>query len=358
VRKVDFHLARAFLVPFLVITGVALGLYVVADALGSLENFFKASESLGDLLRRMAMAYLCRLPVFLTPLIPVTLLISGAFAVAYLARNNEITALKASGIGIHRVLAPMFVCATILSLVGFANQELLVPVMERRFLPQLKEWTEGGEKRRHTLRGFIEAENTDYILEYDVVGRTISRVTVIRRQGGRRTTLIAPEGMWRGNGWRLGGKEGVTIKPSGQDARTVPTYLWQTSLTPDDLATEVVPLASRPLRVIAAYARDPNRPLRERRRLRVMLYNRLSYPLAGVALMLAGIPFMLSHEAVRRSRLFGVALCIIIVGLYHAVRIVANDLGTIGELPPALAGVLPVFLFGAVGIYLTDRIRT
>ena len=357
-RKIDLHLARTFLAPCAVITAGALGLYVVADMLGQLDPFFRSSETVPELLRRMALAYLSRLPVYLTPLAPITVLISAAFAVSHLARNNEITALKACGIGIHRILAPVYVSASCLMLLAFANQELLVPLVEQRFLPRVKEWTESGGKRWHPLRGFVDEENTTYILDYDPVSRAIARVRLVRREGDAATVIEAAGGVRTAEGWRLEGPEGVRIAPTAAGARTEPQYLWRTALRPADLDLEVVPPASRPLRVIVGYLRGGLKTPAERRRLAVLLSNRLSYPLVGIALLLVGLPPLLGQEAARKSRLFGMGLCILIGAAYHLARFFANDLGEAGRLPPALAGLLPVLLFGAIGVYLTDRMRT
>ena len=51
-------------------------------------------------------------------------------------------------------------------------------------------------------------------------------------------------------------------------------------------------------------------------------------------------------------------MCILIGAVYHLVNFVATALGEGGALPSAVAGLLPVLLFGALGVYLTDRIRT
>ena len=351
-HKIDFHIARTFLVPFVIITAAALGLYIVADAMGDLDDFLAASDSFSQLISRMSEAYIARVPVFLTPLVPMTLLISGAFAIAYMARNNEITALKASGISVHRILMPVFVSATLVSLLAFANQEFVVPVVELHYLPQMRLWK--GEKEQWIwLTRNMTKENTVCYVRYNVVKRAMLNPKLTIKHGREVAVIDGASGRWdsRENAWVL---NDVTIDVAGMKVTKADSYVWKTSLTPRDLDADMLPASSQPLRAIMQGIGSEAHSVKYR----VMVYSRLAYPLVGVALLLTGVPFMLQHESVRRSRLFGAGVCILIGAVYYLVNFVATALGEGGALPSAVAGLLPVLLFGALGVYLTDRIRT
>jgi lipopolysaccharide export LptBFGC system permease protein LptF len=160
-------------------------------------------------------------------------------------------------------------------------------------------------------------------------------------------------GVWDAGerGWIFKGIEAGFV---GAKQSSVEAYTWKTALTPNDLYAEVLPEDSQPLRaIIQGIGIDKHSS-----KYKVTLYSRLSYPLVGIALLLTGIPFMLRHESVRRSRLFGTGVCLLIGAAYYLVSFLSSMLGERGDLPGAVAGLLPVLLFAALGIYLTDRIRT
>lgn len=351
-RKIDLHIARAFLVPFVVITASVLGLYMVADALGDLDDFLATSDSVSQLISRMAQSYIARAPVFLTPLVPMTILISGAFAIAYMARNHEITALKASGISIHRILMPLFVAATLVSLLAFANQEFVVPVVELRYLPQMRLWRGEQEQWANVMRNIVK-EDTVCTAQYDALKQAMRSPKLLIGHGKNVKEVKAASAAWdqREQVWKF---EDVEAGPAGTRLARVEAYTWKTSLTPRDLETEILPPSSQPLRAIMRGVGADKHSAKYQ----VMIYSRLSYPLIGVALLLTGVPFMLQHESVRRSRLFGTGICILIGAVYYFVSFVSTALAEQGALPSPVAGLLPVLLFGALGIYLTDRIHT
>ena len=348
----------------MVITGAALGLYMAADAVRGLDEFLREGDTIVRTMSRIGLTYLVRAPVFLTPLIPMTILVAGAFSIAYLARNNEVTAMKASGISLFRILVPLFISATLVSIVGFMNQELLVPHVELKYQPILKEMS-GEEDTYEEVGRFVLEENVMYMASYNVVTETLLEPNLIfydLNNGEDFLRIRAKSGRYDGNGWTLYDNLEIGGKKAEEDE-----FFWETSLTPDQLAMEVLPRRSRPLTVIYDRIRSDREriedPDQERRGYvdpgyEVLLYSRISYPFVGVALLLAGIPFMLSSEDMRRSRLFGVGLCILVGGIYYTLSFLCTAMGEAGSLRPELAGFLPVILLSAVGIYLTDKIRT
>ena len=70
-----------------------------------------------------------------------TVLVGAAYAVAQLSRQNELTALKASGMSIHRILMPIIVTAVAFSFLAAVNREFVVPHLEEKLLPLERVWT-------------------------------------------------------------------------------------------------------------------------------------------------------------------------------------------------------------------------
>ncbi len=73
--------------------------------------------------------------------------------------------------------------------------------------------------------------------------------------------------------------------------------------------------------------------------------------------MALGVPFVIGHERVRRSKMLGIGVCIGICMVFYTVQFVANDLGLTGRLPPAVAAWLPHIIFAGLGLYLLESVH-
>lgn len=71
--------------------------------------------------------YLNFIPNIITLTLPVDILLASLFSLGSLARFNELTAIKASGVSLYRVIFPLIVLAMIVSLANFWISEHVVP---------------------------------------------------------------------------------------------------------------------------------------------------------------------------------------------------------------------------------------
>ena len=100
-------------------------------------------------------------------------------------------------------------------------------------------------------------------------------------------------------------------------------------------------------------ALDPDNP-----RYLLSYHSRLAYPFKGIVLVALGLPFVIGNERIRRSRMLGVGLCLVVCAIFYTVEFVANDLGMSRNLPPAAAAWLPTIIFAALGLYLLESVDT
>lgn len=348
-RKMDRHILGIFVVPFLLLTAVALGLSLMLEIIRDLDAYVNAATSTWAGLRRLFWVYSLRAPSFLIPLVPMTILVAGAFALARLERDNELTALKASGVSIHRVLAPIFLAAAVLALGAAAIQEFVVPPVEQRLLSLTHEWKGRGE-RWGRVGGFYAPEQTQYMLDYNPVSESLRNVLLIFL-GEEKQWVSAQRGDRTAWGWRL---SRVRLQRKGEEVATRAEWEWRTRLRPRDLEIEMLEPSVRSLPMLA----DLMRRHQGNARYRILFYARLIYPLHGIILLLVAVPVILSHAAVRKSRLFGAGIAILLGGVYYVVTFLCHHLGGQGNLPPLLAAWLPVAMFASLGLYLFDNVPT
>ena len=89
---------------------------------------------------------------------------------------------------------------------------------------------------------------------------------------------------------------------------------------------------------------------------RTLVQYNLTFPLAGLVLLLVGIPFVVGDERGKGGERIarGFLLCV----AYFGVDFVARTLGLQGAVGPVFSGWLPLVLFGSLGAVLTAYMRS
>ena len=174
--KLDRYLARSFIEPFLVAAMVITGLYIVADAFDNLPKYLRQASGILEALSRIGQIYALRIPFFLAPVVPVATLIGAAFGISQLTAQNEINAMRASGLSYWRILSPIYAMAALAALLAIGNRELVVPRVEQIAAPNIQAWT-GTEKQSHEdelVVDEIEKEQTKFTLYYDAARQRVT----------------------------------------------------------------------------------------------------------------------------------------------------------------------------------------
>ena len=124
---IDRYLIRAQLQAFCIVFISLAGLTFVIDAFTNLEEFMLHAEKNGGLLRVLGMYYGYRLISFFDATSPIISLASGMFALSWLERHNELTALLAAGITRWRIAKPAILFTIFVSLLAIGNREFVLP---------------------------------------------------------------------------------------------------------------------------------------------------------------------------------------------------------------------------------------
>ena len=105
--------------------------------------------------------YLYQTPYNLLLTMPMAMLVATILALGELGRHGELTAMKASGISLYRVVAPILAFALLLSLGVLALGETLVPRLNERVNEVYEEEIRGEPPGRENFRGSFVYQNDD-----------------------------------------------------------------------------------------------------------------------------------------------------------------------------------------------------
>jgi lipopolysaccharide export system permease protein len=124
---IDRYITRAQLNSFLIVFISLAGLTFVVDAFNNIEEFIAHGEHAGGLWRVLLKYYGYRLISFFDATSGVIALASAMFALSWLERHNELTALLAAGVTRWRIARPAIVFAGFVAIVAATNREVVLP---------------------------------------------------------------------------------------------------------------------------------------------------------------------------------------------------------------------------------------
>ena len=364
----DDYVLREFLTSFVLVE-------VSFVLLSLIFSFF---ELLGDIIRNHAaiatvLEYLLNLtPSMVYTITPLSVLIAVLVTLGLFQRSNELTAMKATGISLYRVIVPIFLIAAALAVALFSFDQLYLPTANRRqealrsiikgrpprtFLRPDRQWI-FGEKKEGAPESIFDYEF------FDPNKNQFANLTVFEFEPGSfhlARRIFATSVHWEPqlhawvfeNGWVRSFSGGTVSDYSTFDARTFP----QIEETPQYFKKENTPASEMSFGQLARYIHDLGQSGFDTMPLRVQLDKKLAYPLVTLVMAILAVPFALT-AAGKRGSLTGVAVAIGIAIAYWVIAGLFEAMGNVNTLPAMLAAWSPDLLFGLAGGYLLLRTPT
>ncbi len=123
----DRYIVRNFLVSALMWFIVLMSLRVVVDLFVNIDEFAKTDEPFADKIGMIASYYGYQSMVYFVELGGIIIVAAAAFSLAMMNHTNELTAMLASGVSLHRVAWPIILCAMLMGGLVVVDQEIVIP---------------------------------------------------------------------------------------------------------------------------------------------------------------------------------------------------------------------------------------
>ncbi len=355
----DRYLLRQFFVFVALTLAVATAVFVVVDLLQTLDRYLRVKPPLMYIVEH----FLFAVPLALHRGLPIVMLVATIFLFLTLTRWHELTALKAAGVSLYRISAPVLLTGLAVSAGSGLFQEFLLPIISERG-EEVDRVKIRGQLPRHLqsrTRLWLRSSDTRFyrVELLNPATSDLYGVTIFELDGGFRLTsrLDARQARWTPSGWEF--LEGAVreITPDGR-VSTVP--FGRTALdfeeTIRDFTDIQKPPAAMSYRELREYVGKLEAAGFQARKYLVDMYAKLSAPLENLIMILVAIPFAL--HAPRGGRLYGTGLAIAIMAGYLVVDRSARALGQADLLPPLLAAWSANVIFLGLGTALFLRSRT
>ncbi len=360
-RLMDIYVVRRFAFYFLLLTASFIFLF----------EAFTFFELLDDIARhRIPFITVVDYFRYLTPylfynLAPLAALVAVLVTLGVMSKNNEIVAIKASGVSLYRLSVPLLLAGVILAGTMVLLDDVYLPYANQR-QDALRNQIKGRPPQTYTRPQRWIFGEASKIYNYDVFeptqkvfgGLTILELDPATFQVRRR--VFASRAAWSETqkAWIL---EGGWIRDFSGGAIT--NYeqfrvrdLREMTEPPSYFSREFLQAFQMSWRDLRVYIDGLQQAGYDVSALTVQWHRKLAFPLIAPVSMLLAIPF--AFFVGTRGAVGGIAIGVSIGIIYWSLAAFLQAMGGIGQLPPFLAGWSPDIIFFFLGLYFFLKMPT
>ena len=312
--------------------------------------------------------FLLMMPYIITYALPIAVLIAVLVALGRLSSDNEIIAIRASGISLLKLVLPLLTCGAIISLAlvifndraasyaHYAYRKTLMEIGIKNPTAALEEGVFINSFQKYVL----------FIYRVDQKHNKLGNIRIYEPQGNNKPTrtIVAKSGEFisvpERNALKLKLIDGTSDEPDPDNPThfyklNFKTYFINMSLTdaqnkgdidkkPRDMS---IPELKKEVIKLKRQNIDPSPILTE-------MHEKVALGFSAFIFVLIGSPLGIITRRREKSINIGIALLIIMV--YYPFLIGCKALGIQGVVPPGLAMWIPNIIFGIIGSFLTFRL--
>ena len=361
------RLDRYLINQFWVILGIAimgfLSIFLVVDLIENLDRFMDNKVPAGVVLKY----YIYTIPYFISIGLPMAVLISTVFSLGYMVKQNEWTAMKASGISLYRVATPLVACGFLLSGVSFLLDNNLVAYGNEKRFEIDRDYVK--RKSRHKLKNtlkdiFLQKNSSSHIslskyqiqkqIGYDLTMVDLNQLTIRERIDAKKLSWNSDLLKWSVSDFsiRQFDKRGLetNVKIGKNDSLMnlgfIPADIQQQARKPDELdyyklTERIMQLKENGVDTI---------------KWEVTRYIKISFAFTNLIVILCGIPLVVLKE--KNSLSFGAGASVFVIFGYYAFIKFGQSLGFKGVIEPLASAWIGNVIFTAVAIILFLKSKT
>jgi LPS export ABC transporter permease LptF/LPS export ABC transporter permease LptG len=359
---IDVYLLQRFFYYFMVLLA---GFVLIFDA-------FTLFDLLGDISKNhipvsMVFSYFRYLvPLMVYQLAPLATLVATLVTLAVMAKNNEVIAFKANGISLYRLVLPLTLAGCVVAGAMFLLDDTFLPYANQRqdalrnqikgrppqtYFQPAHQWIFGEDTKIYNYE-FFDPDQQLFgglsVFELDPVTFQIRR-----RVFATRATWEKTENTWvLAGGWIRDFDGGKITHFTPFKVESLP----EISEPPSYFRREVRQSYQMNWRQLGEYIISLRHAGFDTSRLSVQWQKKFAFPLIAGIIVFLGAPF--AFLVGTRGAVGGLALAVGVAIVYWAAAALFEAMGSVGQLPPLLAGWAPDAIFGFLAVYFFLKMPT
>lgn len=325
----------------------------------------KQQVNLGLLVRY----YLSYLPVMFVQVSPFACLISTVYTFGKLNHNNEIIAMRSSGMSIFDICREALIFGMLVSMLVFWVNGRFVPralAENQRIKAQMEEGAGRNKfKKSETITNLSMyglKNRLFFINKFTLATQTMDGITILEHDEHQNLTkkIVAAKGVYQDGLWKFYQCITYTFDKNGQVVEE-PVYFEEEIMTISETPKDFASLRQKPELMDIKEMQDyiwrisKSGATSVTRNLKVDLYQRFTMPFTSIIIMLLGIPFSLMMRK-RATGMASVGVSIIVGFLYYVLDAVCVAVGKSGLIPPFIAVSMSHVIVLTGSIYLIRKL--
>jgi len=365
---IDRDILKRFL---LILSGCIVSfftLFLVYEFVGILDEMVERQQPIS-----LALTYLAyRMPWILSQVIPISCLMAALLTYGLMSRFNEVTAVKAGGTSIYRLAVPVILATVVTSVLAYVNYDYVVPYSNQEYF-RINDIIHGRSPRSYNIgdRRWVFGEGGRLFNFRNYVAPALPSLPALPSSGifegfsvylldpatfEMRGRLYARSAVRDATGWVLHDGWYREFKTVGETFERFAEKRYEFPENEGFFVKEWKKPEQMNFNELRRLVHDLEQRGYEAQELKVDLYNKTSFPMVPLTLVILGLPFCFRMG--RHGSLYGVAIAIGLAGVYFLVFSATSALGGTGLMPAFLAAWAPNILFLGAGTYLLLKTPT
>ncbi len=350
-RILDKYIASQVLRTFGIIITAVIGIYLIVDFFDEIDDFMEVDITFGQALY----VFLSKIPIL--QFLPVCVLLAVLIVFGLMRKNNELVALRSSGVSVYYLMRAVLVIGFSMSLFMFFVAEFIVPVVRSRG-NQIWEEVSGKDRGISAVEKDIWVRGNHSILHisyFDPSKLSIHGISLnyfdddfknVRRIDAEKA--VFKEGQWV----FLNVMEQIWEKESGaHETKYHPEKSMALEFIPDDFKRVARRSEEMGFAELREYIQKVELEGYDATLYRVDLFDKATFPLICIIMCIIGSGIALRGNT-KGSIAVSIVLGICTAFLFRVTHGFCVSLGYGGLLHPLLAVTIPQLLFICVGMVI------
>lgn len=346
------YLTREIFKYICIVMGAVIGIYVAVDFFEKIDDFMEAGLGFS----KVVTFFIFEIPFIISQIIPVCILLAVLIVFGLMSGNNEIVALKSSGVSIYYMLKPVLLIGFMIAVLVFLFSDVIIPITREKanhiWLREVRHESFISKDENIWLK---DNRLIAHIKSYNDKDKSVSGLTINYFDENFRLQrrIDANKGVFRQKKWFLYDLTEQVLDKKKGDYRVIlhKEKVEQFNLLPEDMGRVAKKSEEMSFAELREYVKKVEAEGYDATGYRVDLYAKIAFPFVCIVMCLAGAGVALRGK-IKDGLPVGITYGIGIAFLYWIFYSFCVSLGYGEVLPPVIAVWTANFVFICFGVFL------
>ena len=343
---IDKYLIWSFFKKILSVLFVFIIIFLVVDLIEDVDRMLDYNLTFNQ----FSLIYFYSIPHYMNIAFPMAILIATVMTFTLMQKNNEITALKASGVSIYRLTIPFFIIGIVLTIAMFYFENIIVTKSNTLKSDLEKKYYNKNHKNNINKNIILQIDKNRTIIidKFNFRNKTANNVSIQEFEDNILKSRIDTENLiWNNDNWVAKNAMYRSFNNQRPYSSLSDTTLYL-DIKPIDLIESRVKPEEMDYWTLKNFIDRLKSNGREHRKWLVDLYFKTAFPFSNIIMILFGV--VLTIRKPRTNFLIGIGLSIFVIFIYYIMIKAGQSAGYSGALSPILSVWIANILFFICGL--------